>query len=57
MKSFEEEVQSFMKEYKKLCKEYNISLAFYLGDLEIHEYDEDDFLRIEYEIEDMLGGE
>lgn len=50
-------IQNFLKEYKELCKKYDTSLSFWLGELEIENYKEDNFLRIEYEIENMEEGE
>lgn len=42
-----EEVKNFFKEYKELCRKHNISLSFYLGDLELEEYKEENFDRLE----------
>ena len=48
----ENNIKNFLREYKELCKKYDLSFSFWMGDLELEEYKEDNFYRLEYVCEE-----
>lgn len=43
---------NFLKELKEVCEKYDLSFSFWMGDLELEEYKEDNFDRLEYACEE-----